>query len=163
MSTMVGWKREVVLSPSEKWWENHSCEQTNLSHQHQKEKDSITEVNNFWLKVEDFVKNGMTNLHTNTQEDQGGGKMLELMGDITIAETPIEKVQPFGVTQLIQGRDGSTVTQSHWIVLMQVSVWKIHSQESKNNATMTTTTIILPIPSKEIKQHLKQKLRQKSL
>jgi len=64
----------------------------------------------------------MTNLHTNTQEDQGGGKMLELMGDITIAETPIEKVQPFGVTQLIQGRDGSTVTQSHWIVLIQVSV-----------------------------------------
>jgi len=64
----------------------------------------------------------MSNHHTNTQEDQSGDIMLELMVAITIAETLIEKVQPFGVTQLIQKKDGNTVTQSHWIVLMQVLV-----------------------------------------
>jgi hypothetical protein len=72
--------------------------------------------------VEDFVKNGMTNLHTSILEDQNGDQTRELTEDTTTAETQIMKVLPFGAILLIQERDGNIVIQNHLIAPMPVLV-----------------------------------------
>jgi hypothetical protein len=105
--------------------------------------------------VEDFAKNGTTNLHTSIPEDQDGEKTRELMEDTTTAETQIMKVIPFGVIPPIARRDGNIVIQSHWIAPMPVLVLKIHFPASKSNATLIQTTPTLLKPSKRIKKPMK--------
>lgn len=74
---------------------------------------------------------------------------------IITAEIQIEKELLFGVTQLILKKDGNTVIQNHWTVLMLVLDLKILFQESKSNVTLTMTIITILKTSKRIRKDMK--------
>ena len=112
--------------------------------------------------MEDFAKNGTTNLHTSIPEDQDGNQTRELMEDTTTAETQIIKVIHFGAIPPIARRDGNIVIQNQKIALMPVLVSKIHFQESKSNATSIQITTTLLNPSKRIKKPMKLKSKPKN-